>query len=116
MPIYNYHCSKCNSYDEYLVKSSEKHPPRCVCCGERGQLERLAVQPFSVGSNGKRSTAITSVEINGKTLEEITQKYEDQKQLMLAAGAKQLYEGPMQFGNAPLRFGSLWTAPNTANN
>ena len=48
MPIYDYHCRKCNTKGEYLVKSQRSHPRICDNCGKNGFLERMAAQHFSI--------------------------------------------------------------------
>jgi putative FmdB family regulatory protein len=49
MPIYEYHCGKCNSEFELLIRTSEQ--PVCPSCGAE-QLEKLLSVPAapSVGS------------------------------------------------------------------
>ncbi len=49
MPLYNYHCRKCNDYREYHVHSYSNNPSVCERCGLQGELERLAIQPFALG-------------------------------------------------------------------
>ncbi|HVY01723.1 MAG TPA: hypothetical protein VHA12_03090 [Candidatus Nanoarchaeia archaeon] len=56
MPLYDYHCKKCDSYREYLVPNPNSDPLICLDCDKVGGLERKAIQCFSVGSTSKPST------------------------------------------------------------
>ena len=43
MPIYEFHCKKCNARIEVFQKLSDKPPTRCRKCG--GRLEKLFSKP-----------------------------------------------------------------------
>ncbi|MCS7237977.1 MAG: zinc ribbon domain-containing protein [Thermoguttaceae bacterium] len=46
MPLYEYHCKKCDHSFEFLVRLSE--PPTCPQCGASGQdLEKLLSAPVA---------------------------------------------------------------------
>ena len=48
MPLYSYHCKKCDKDAELLVRSTET--PVCPACGAQG-LERLMSRPSAQGKS-----------------------------------------------------------------
>ncbi|GEO82057.1 FmdB family zinc ribbon protein [Pararhodospirillum oryzae] len=51
MPIYTFHCLRCNEEFQSLVSSSAGEAPACPACGASG-AERLPAAP-AIGGRGK---------------------------------------------------------------
>jgi putative FmdB family regulatory protein len=60
MPIYEFHCDKCEKDSEILVRSGDWKGTKCPCCGSTKLSKKLSV--FASGSpDRKQAPACTGV-------------------------------------------------------
>ena len=57
MPIYEFHCAKCEKDSELLVRSSNWEGTKCPHCGSTKLSKKFSVFASSAGGNGGGSEA-----------------------------------------------------------
>jgi putative FmdB family regulatory protein len=57
MPIYEFHCGKCEKDSEILVRSSKWQGTKCSHCGSTKLSKRLSVFASSAGAGNTPATA-----------------------------------------------------------
>jgi putative FmdB family regulatory protein len=57
MPIYEFHCQKCGSDSEVLVRSSEWKGTPCPQCGSTQLAKKLSVFASSVGGQSSEAAS-----------------------------------------------------------
>jgi putative FmdB family regulatory protein len=57
MPIYEFHCEKCEKDSEILVRSSEWKGTKCPHCGSSELEKKLSVFASSAGTAGAEAPA-----------------------------------------------------------
>jgi putative FmdB family regulatory protein len=55
MPIYEFHCDKCDNDSEILVRSSDWKGTKCPHCGSVRLTKRLSVFASTAGSSGSEA-------------------------------------------------------------
>ena len=106
MPLFNYRCSKCGTYAEYLISTAKKHPSNCSCCGEKDSLERLLINRFNLGSS---SNALTSKKFD-------TEKaYESEAAKLKACGGREILEVIYRTPDS-INIHHIWATPQAGNN
>lgn len=55
MPIYNYHCDKCNKDQELIKKLSDEDLPKCEECGK--EMEKTLTAPGGFQFKGTKGSS-----------------------------------------------------------